>query len=101
MRKNEPTRDALEKVKEKVHELNTNEGALLPGTKLSLHFDLTGLLHVTTETVRENLLLGMALVTMVLLMFLGNVRSALIVAVNVPLALLFAFSVLFVRGKSA
>ena len=43
----------------------------------------------------------MVLVTVILLMFLSNVRSALIVAINIPLALLFAFSVLFLRGKSA
>jgi cobalt-zinc-cadmium resistance protein CzcA len=101
MRKNEPTLEALEGVKAKIDELNSTEGAMLPGTQLALHFDLTGLLHVTTETVRENLLMGMLLVTAVLLMFLSNVRSALIVAVNVPLALAFAFSILFVRGKSA
>src|SRR5262249_54321909 len=44
---------------------------------------------------------GMVLVAVILLMFLSNVRSALIVAVNIPLALLFAFSMLFLRGKSA
>ena len=43
----------------------------------------------------------MVLVTLILLMFLSNVRSALIVAINIPLALLFAFSILFLRGKSA
>src|SRR5262249_46453224 len=53
------------------------------------------------ETVRENLLIGLALVTVILLMFLSNVRAAIIAAINVPLALLFAFAVLFVRGKSA
>jgi len=98
-RKNEDTLPALTQVKEKVEELN--EGGLLPGVKVVPHFDLTGLIHVTTETVRENLFLGMVLVTAILLMFLSNVRSALIVAVNIPLALLFAFTVLFVRGKSA
>jgi cobalt-zinc-cadmium resistance protein CzcA len=45
--------------------------------------------------------MGMVLVTVVLFMFLSNVRSALIVAINIPLALLFAFTMLFVRGKSA
>ena len=99
MRKNEATLLALNKVKEKVEELNA--GGLLPGVTIVPHFDLTGLIHVTTETVRENLFLGMVLVTVILLMFLSNVRSALIVAINIPLALLFAFSVLFVRGKSA
>jgi cobalt-zinc-cadmium resistance protein CzcA len=101
MRKNEATEMALQKGKEKVHELNQTAGKMLPGTHLSLHFDLTGLLHVTKETVRENLFMGMLLVTVILLMFLSNVRSALIVAINIPLALLFAFTVLFVRGKSA
>src|SRR5437762_6458805 len=46
-------------------------------------------------------MMGMALVVVILLMFLSNVRSALIVAINIPLALLFAFSVLYLRGKSA
>jgi cobalt-zinc-cadmium resistance protein CzcA len=101
MRKNEATLLALRAVKAKVDELNTNPGRLLPGVHIVPHFDLTGLIHVTTETVQENLLLGMGLVTVILLMFLSSVRSALIVAVNIPLALLFAFSVLFFRGKSA
>jgi cobalt-zinc-cadmium resistance protein CzcA len=102
MRKAEATLLALNKVKEKVDQLNDPQsGRMLPGVRIEPHFDLTGLIHVTTETVRENLILGMALVTVILLMFLSNVRSALIVAINIPLALLFAFSVLFVRGKSA
>src|SRR5262249_15334305 len=73
MRKNEPTLPSLKKVHEKVQELNETTGALLPGTELQLSFDLTGLIHATTETVQENLLVGMALVAMVLLMFLSNV----------------------------
>jgi cobalt-zinc-cadmium resistance protein CzcA len=101
MRKNEATLLALKAVKDKIDELNTTPGRLLPGVKIQPHFDLTSLIHVTTETVRENLLTGMGLVTVILLMFLSNVRSALIVAINIPLALLFAFSVLFFRGKSA
>ncbi len=101
MRKNEATEVALAKGKEKIEELNKTAGRMLPGTEMSLHFDLTGLLHVTKETVRENLFLGMVLVTVILLMFLSNVRTALIVAINIPLALLFAFAVLFFRGKSA
>jgi heavy metal efflux system protein len=101
MRKNEGMLPAVKAVKAKLEELNSNPGRLLPGVKLRPHFDVEGLIDVTTETVRENLVVGMVLVTMILLMFLSNVRSALIVAVNVPLALLFAFGVLFLRGKSA
>src|SRR5207247_6897090 len=65
------------------------------------YYDRTDLIGLTTETVRENLALGMVFVTVILLMFLSNIRCALIVAINIPLALLFAFSVLFLRGKSA
>jgi cobalt-zinc-cadmium resistance protein CzcA len=100
MRKGEETLPALKGVHAKQDELN-KPGRLLPGVQLQTYFDVTGLIHVTTETVRENLVIGMVLVTVILLMFLSNVRSALIVAINIPLALLFAFSVLFLRGKSA
>ncbi len=99
LRKNEDSLPALHAVELKIKELNENPR--LPGVKIDTYYDRSDLIHVTTETVRENLILGMALVTVILFMFLNNVRSALIVAINIPLALLFAFSVLFVRGKSA
>ena len=102
LRKNEDTLPALKDVKAKVAELNNPAtGRMLPGVSIETYYDRSELLSITTETVRENLLLGMALVTIVLLMFLSNVRSALIVAINVPLALFFAFSVLYLRGMSA
>ncbi len=101
MRKNEATLPALEKVKAKEDELNGHPGRLLPGVRVVNHFDLTGLIRRTTETVRENLIGGMVLVSLILFMFLSNVRSAVIVAVNIPMALLFAFGVMFLRGKSA
>src|SRR5439155_8165122 len=80
---------------------NEKPGQMLPGVQVELHFDLTHLIQLTTETVRENLLLGIVLVSVILLMFLSNVRAAVIVAVNIPLALMFAFAVMFLRGKSA
>jgi len=101
LRKGEQSLPALDEVHALVKQLNESPGRLLPGVKIMPYYDRTDLIRVTTETVRENLLAGMGLVTVVLLMFLSNVRSALIVAINVPLALLFAFSVLFLRGKSA
>src|SRR4029077_14159969 len=91
---------ALHDVETRVKELNES-GRLLPGVRIEPYYDRSDLIGVTTETVRENLLLGMALVTVILLMFLSNVRCALIVAINIPLALLFAFAVLYLRGKSA
>jgi cobalt-zinc-cadmium resistance protein CzcA len=100
LRKDEQSLPALRDVEEKVAELN-KPGRLPPGIKIEPFYDRTDLIKITTETVRENLALGMLLVTVILLMFLSNIRSALIVALNIPLALLFAFSVLFLRGKSA
>jgi cobalt-zinc-cadmium resistance protein CzcA len=102
MRKNEDTVPALKDVKKKVAELNDpSYGRLLPGVELETYYDRTDLLHVTTETVTENLLVGVLLVVVILLMFLSNIKTALIVAINIPLALLFAYAVLFARGKSA
>jgi cobalt-zinc-cadmium resistance protein CzcA len=102
LRKNEDTLPALKDVKKKVEELNDPaSGRMLPGVEIEPYYDREDLVNVTTETVRENLLLGMGLVVIILLMFLSNVRVALIVAINIPLALLFAFSMLYLRGKSA
>ncbi len=100
MRRGEQSLPALALVKEKVKELN-RPGRLLPGVTIEPYYDRTELVNVTTHTVEHNLLLGIGLVTIILLMFLSNVRSAIIVALNIPLALLFAFSVLYLRGKSA
>jgi cobalt-zinc-cadmium resistance protein CzcA len=102
LRKNEETLPALKDVEAKVKEINDPaSGRMLPGVQIEPYYDRSELLHVTTETVTENLLVGMALVAIILLMFLSNVRTALIVAINIPLSLLFAFSVLYARGKSA
>ena len=102
MRKGEDTIPALASVRKKVEELNDPKtGRMLPGVQIETYYDRSDLIGVTTETVEENLILGMVLVAGILLMFLSNVRGALIVAVNIPLALMFAFAILFARGKSA
>jgi heavy metal efflux system protein len=102
LRKNEETLPALKDVKAKVNELNDpGRGRMLPGTKAECYYDRTDLLNITTDTVTENLLMGIGLVVAILFMFVNNIRTAVIVAINIPLALLFAFTVLYVRGKSA
>lgn len=98
--KGEESLPALRKVFAKIDELHRG-GKLLPGVKIVPYYDRTTLIDHTTKTVHENLLVGMGLVTAILLMFLSNVRAALIAAINIPLALMFAFGVLFVRNKSA
>ncbi len=101
LRKQAESLPALKLVQEKIEELNNTPGRLPPGVKIETFYDRTDLINTTTETVQENLLVGMSLVTVVLLMFLSNVRSAIIIALNLPLALLFAFGVLYARDASA
>ncbi len=101
LRKGADSLPALKLLKEQIDELNTIPGRLPPGVKIEPFYDRTDLIDTTTETVQENLVVGLVLVTIILLMFLSNVRSALIIAVNLPLALLFAFEMLYVRGQSA
>jgi cobalt-zinc-cadmium resistance protein CzcA len=102
MRKNEETLPALKDVKKKVEELNDPaSGRMLPGVEIEPYYDRSDLLHLTTETVTENLVVGIVLVILILFMFVNNIRTAVIVAINIPLALLFAFTLLFLRGRSA
>jgi cobalt-zinc-cadmium resistance protein CzcA len=102
LHKGDDSLPALHDVEEKVKELNDPKtGKMLPGVFIEPYYDRTELIHVTTDTVQENLFLGMVLVSVILLMFLSNVRSAVIVAINIPLALMFAFITLYVRGQSA
>ena len=102
LRKGEETMPALKDVKAKVRQINDPaSGRMLPGTEIETYYDRTDLLKITTETVTENLCLGVALVVTILFMFVNNIKTAIIVAINIPLALLFAFSMLYVRGKSA
>ena len=74
---------------------------LPPGMDIQPYYDRGALVKVTTHTVLENLVVGMALVTVVLLVFLGNWRAALITAANIPLALMIAFCGLVATHTSA
>src|SRR5262249_26915379 len=79
---------ALDAIHAKVEELNAH---LLPsGVKIVPHNDRSDLLHLTTHTVMHNLTEGIILVSVILFVFLGNVRGALIVTLTIPFSLLFA-----------
>jgi heavy metal efflux system protein len=80
-----PTLDAIH---EKVKELN--ERILPEGVKIIPMLDRSDLLHFTLHTVEHNLVEGMILVTIILLLFLGNIRAAIIVAITIPFSLMFA-----------
>jgi cobalt-zinc-cadmium resistance protein CzcA len=74
---------------------------LPPGMEIEPYYDRGRLVELTTSTVLENLLIGMALVALVLIAFLGNTRAALITALNIPLALLVAFCGMVGTGTPA
>jgi cobalt-zinc-cadmium resistance protein CzcA len=97
MRKHGDTLKTLAGVSKKVQQLNTS-GMLPRGYKIVPYYDRTELVHTTLRTVLENLTLGMGLVFLVLLFFLGNLRTAIIAAINIPLAMLGAFILLYLTG---
>jgi cobalt-zinc-cadmium resistance protein CzcA len=88
MRKGAEAESVLGGIDEKVKFLNTR--VLPPGVKIVPHIDRDDLVHLTTHTVLHNLTEGILLVVIVLFFFLGNVRSALLVALTIPFSLFFA-----------
>ena len=93
MRKYGNTLKTLKGVEAKVTDLNTS-GILPKGYKVVPYYDRTHLVDTTLRTVIENLTIGMALVFVVLIFFLGNLRAAIVAAVNIPLALCGAFTLM-------
>src|SRR5271166_2422995 len=99
MRRGEQTQNVLEGVEKKTIEINKT--LLPPDVKVRPYYDRSDLVRVTTDTVEGNLLRGMALVLIVLLFFLVSFRAAVITALTIPLALLFAFIFLHWTGEAA
>jgi cobalt-zinc-cadmium resistance protein CzcA len=99
MRKGADTATTLEGIHAMVRRLN--EEILPPGVKVVPYLDRDDLVHYTTHTVMHNLTEGMILVVIILFIFLGNVRAALIVALTIPFSLLFAAICLDLRHISA
>ncbi|MBI1839409.1 MAG: efflux RND transporter permease subunit [Verrucomicrobia bacterium] len=99
MRKGENPTEVLKLVQERIDKLN---GSVLPkGVRIVPYYDRTWLIGTTLTTVFHNLAEGAMLVTLVLFLFLGNVRAALIVAIMIPLSLLATFIGLTWRGIPA
>jgi cobalt-zinc-cadmium resistance protein CzcA len=99
MRRGEQTQNVLAGVKQKTDELN--QRILPPDVKVHPFYDRSDLVQLTIDTVEHNLMLGMALVLVVLIFFLVSIRAAMIVALTIPLSLLFAFIFLHGRGVPA
>ncbi len=94
------TNDVLPKVEAEVEKMN-NDGTLPPGVKLVPYYDRASLVSVTTHTVLHNLVFGCLLVFLIQWIFLGDLRSAIIVGVNIPFALFFSVIVLVLMGEDA
>src|SRR5437016_3849682 len=99
MRKGENPSNVLQDLKQKIDTLNTT--ALPSGVQIFPIYDRTWLIDTTLHTVFRNLTEGAVLVTAVLLVFLGSMRAALIVAIMIPLSLLATFMGLTIRGIPA
>jgi len=100
MRKYGDTLKTLKQVEKRVDEIN-NSGILPKGVKVVPFYDRTELVKTTLHTVFENLSVGMLLVVLVLVVFLGNARTAAVAAVNVPLAMFGAFVLLYLTRTPA
>lgn len=99
MRKGENPSEVLGKVKAKIAELNTQ---ILPGdVKMKTFYDRDVLMEYTTHTVMHNLVEGIIFVTAIVLLFMADWRTTLIVSIIIPLSLLFAFFCLRMKGMSA
>ncbi len=100
MRRGEESLPTIRRVEAEVEKINST-GVLPPGVKLVKIYDRRELINVTTSTVLHNMVYGIVLIFFVQWLFLGDLRSALVVAATIPFALLFAISILVLRGESA
>src|SRR4029077_13321452 len=87
-------------VEEEVAKINSSN-ILPPGVQIERIYDRSDLINLTTRTVLHNMIFGIVLIFFVQWLFLGNLRSALIVAATIPFALFFAITMLVLRGESA
>jgi heavy metal efflux system protein len=94
------TNDVVPRIKAEVAKMN-RDGILPPGVKIVPYYDRSQLVTVTTHTVLYNLIFGCILVFLIQWIFLGDLRSAIIVGVNIPIALLFSIILLVIQGQSA
>jgi cobalt-zinc-cadmium resistance protein CzcA len=100
MRRGEQSLSTIERVKAELAKINSSD-ILPPGVHIERIYDRSELINVTTRTVLHNMVFGIVLIFFVQWLFLGNLRSALIVSTTIPFALFFAIIILILRGESA
>ncbi len=100
MRRGAQSVPTIKRVEAEVDRVNQS-GILPPGVRIEPLYDRSDLIHITTHTVLHNMVAGVLLIFILQWAFLGNVRSAFIVAMTIPFALSFAIGLMVLRGESA
>jgi cobalt-zinc-cadmium resistance protein CzcA len=100
MRRGAESVPTIKRVEAEVDKVNAS-GILPPGVSIQRIYDRSDLIRVTTHTVLHNMLAGVLLIFLLQWAFLGNLRSAIIVAMTIPFALSFAIGLMVLRGESA
>lgn len=100
MRRGEQSSPTIARVEQLVNQIN-NSSVLPPGVKIERIYDRKDLIDLTTHTVLHNMVVGILLIVLLQWIFLGDLRSALIVGATIPFALFFAVIILVLRGESA
>jgi cobalt-zinc-cadmium resistance protein CzcA len=100
MRRGEQSTPTIQRVEAELEKIN-KIGVLPPGVHIERIYDRSELIGITTHTVIENLIFGIVLIFFVQWIFLGNLRSAIIVSATIPFAMFFAIIIMTLRGESA
>ncbi len=100
MRRGAETMPTLTGVLAEVDKINSG-GVLPPGIRIERIYDRSSLVNITTHTVLHNMVVGVCLIFLIQWLFLGDLRSALIVSATIPFALLFAVAIIVLNGESA
>src|SRR5262249_54840050 len=100
MRRGAETLPTLKGVLAEVDKINSS-GVLPPGVRIERIYDRSRLVDITTQTVLHNMVMGVTLIFLIQWLFLGDLRSALMVPPTIPFALLFAIVILVLSGESA
>lgn len=100
MSRTEKTADMIPKVKAEIVMMN-HDGSLPPGVRIVPYYDRASLIAVTTHTVLHNLVFGCVLIFLIQWVFLGDLRSAIIVGLSIPFALFFAVILIVILNESA
>ncbi len=100
MRRGEQSMPTILRVEREVERINSS-GILPPGVHIERIYDRKELINLTTHTVLHNMVFGIALIFLLQWLFIGNLRSAIIVGATIPFALFFAVGIMVLRGESA